>query len=351
MQKLTHFDLPPYVNEIIIHIMRRNWLVHNFIGLRDIDLYNPINFLHNHHINKSKYTINIDVNIFQFIVNSVKKDTKEIYRDAIALVCFCQIANIELCPSIALYEKFNYSDDPKKLNEINADLKIFNSINNANNEILASYAINGTSLQNQVTFLDHNENFINDSLTKYERLESWPSLYLIVLKIVGTSHNAELDKSKKLKHIINWMIRDYRLSLPCTIFSIVFFGKKPLKKMMKLKASDNKETKKKSLYNMTWDLYGMYHYFKLWTDKGNDEYLYASDDIAFRQILKLMISCQEAKNLTPLRGHIDTSFLLEIDQMTSTPNTNENRMYMSSHWTPDYRDRLINELEGIVGIQ
>jgi hypothetical protein len=295
----------------------------------------------------------LDVNVYQFILNSVKKgNSKQEYRDAIGLVCFCQLAKIELDPSIAVYEKLNYASDQEKLTEITKDLELFHKINNVNDDQLVRYFFGEIEQITPINEykIDHKE--IQKSITRYRRLIDWDSLYLIVLFITYTSLDTNKTRSEKLKQVIQWMITDFRMSLVCITYAVVYFSKRPIKKMMKYKHSEEPLKRKSALYNMTWDLYALNKYFQDWTKRDrNKECLYASDDKAFKHLLKISVDIQNVGSLEPLRDYLEGTDLDYIDKIIKNPNQFFDRVYNGEHWTPEYRQQLIDNLNKKLNIE
>ena len=134
------YTYPSYLEDIIESLMRRDWLVHNFDNVDTSGVYNFANYLYNKQVDGITYTIYLDLNIYQFILNAFKKsEPKQEFRDAIGLVIFCQIAEIELEPAYAIYEKINYRNDDKILTEVISDLELFHRINNISNSSIVEY--------------------------------------------------------------------------------------------------------------------------------------------------------------------------------------------------------------------
>ena len=67
------YQVPAYLDDIVERLSRRNWLVHSFNLSEEDDLYNPANYLHNSEFDGTKYILTIDLNIYQFLLNIVKK--------------------------------------------------------------------------------------------------------------------------------------------------------------------------------------------------------------------------------------------------------------------------------------
>ena len=348
----TIYTYPSYYDEIIGNLIDRDWVVHNFNEVEDNEVYNFSNYLYNKQLNDVTYTIFLDLNIYQYMINAFKKPTpKGEFRDAIGLVAFCQLSEIELDPTFAVYEKLNYRRDAKTLDEVTSDLELFHRINNINNESLISYSLGERNdiLPPESYPLDHD--LLKRELTKYRRLTEWDSLYLIVLFIIHTSMNNKLSRLEKLQAVVEWMIREFRLSLVGITFAAIFFSDKPLKKMMKYKASYNSESKRRSAFNMTWDLYNLNRYFRMWTERDSkQEGMFASGDKAFNAILRNSINVQQTGNLSCFSSFLPTHILEYLDEITSELDSNFNRIYTSDSWTPDYRSELINKYESLIGI-
>lgn len=346
------FTYPSYFDELIGRLIKRDWLVHNFPSIDNVEVYNFANYKYNKLMNNVTYTLYLDVNVYQFIVNSVKKDfVKDDFKDAIALIAFCQLAEIEIEPAYAVYEKINYRTDKVLLNEITSDLELFHRINNTSNEELVLYAL---GMENNIV-LNHEfkveHETLQNQLTKYRRLKEWDSLYLMVLYITLTSLDDSLSKSQKLNSVVEWMVKEFRLSLVAITFASVFFGKKPLKKMMKFKASQSAENKLKSLFNMTWDLYNLNRYFRIWTERdNNDEALFASGDKAFNEILRNSVNAQNKGGLNVFGGFLSQSDIDYLEMITSEPEKYFVRVFASEQWSPEYRSILIGKYERKLGV-
>lgn len=346
------YTYPIYYDEIIRNLIDRDWLVHNFNEVEGTELYNFSNYLYNKQFNNINYTIFLDLNIYQYIINAFKKSNpKNEFRDAIGLVAFCQLCEIELDPTFAVYEKINYRTDKKILDEVTSDLELFHRINNTNNDSLISYSLGEQNnvLPSEDYPIDHER--LKKNLTKYKRLTEWDSLYLIVLFIIYTSIDSKLSRLEKLQKVVEWMIKDFRLSLVGITFAAIFFSDKPLKKMMKYKASFNADEKRRSAFNMTWDLHNLNRYFRMWTEReSKQEGMFASGDKAFNEILRNSINVQKSGNLSCFGEFLPASIIEYLDKITTTPELHFDRVYTSDSWTPDYRSELIRKYELIIGI-
>ncbi len=314
------YTYPSYLDEIIENLKDRDWLVHNFNSVDDFEVYNFANYLYNKK-NGVTYTIYLDLNVYQFIVNAFKKDKpKKEFRDAMGLVAFCQIAEIELDPTYAVYEKINYRTDDKLLNEVLSDLKLFHRINNINNSSMVEYALGYIDTISPAATYTMDSTVIKKNLTKYRRLREWDSLYLIVLYVIYASQLPKLSTLDKLKKVIEWMIIEFRLSLVGITFAAIYFSKTPMKRMMKYKVADDPRSKQRSAFNMTWDLYNLNRYFRMWTEQEpQQESMFASGDKVFNAILRKSIKVQQTSCLDSFEEFLPQNIVTYLEKITFQP--------------------------------
>ena len=340
------------MNAIVNRLVNCRLIAHNFQVLDEKDLYNPSNFRHQIKKFGVTYTLNLDLNIYQFILNSYKKPaTKEQFQDAIALVVFCQMSGIVLEPAYAVYEKIGYDTCDDKMNEILNDLELFYRIDNTDSDLLAQYALGNSEKYELGLANPINKKHLAKELTKYRRLTEWDSMYLFMLKLASLHVDSDDSSSKKLTTYIEWLVKEVRLSLVAIVFAVVFYGKKPLSKMLKFKASQTPNEKRASITNMTWDLYMMNEYFHSWVSKGSKrEIMYASGDKAFLGVLNYAIKIQDRGSFQCMHEHLSHELLAYIEQLTLYPTSFYDRVYQSKGWTPTYRENLITKYENLLGI-
>jgi hypothetical protein len=94
------YHVPSFMEPVVERLSKRMWLVHNFNIENENDLYNPANYLYNAEFDKTRYILTLDLNVYQFLINIVKKKIpKENFRDAASLLVFCQVTNIDIDPT------------------------------------------------------------------------------------------------------------------------------------------------------------------------------------------------------------------------------------------------------------
>ena len=116
--------------------------------------------------------------------------------------------------------------------------------------------------------------------------------------------------------------------------------------MMKYKKSQEIHKNHHSLWNMTWDLYIMSQFFRMWTDKKEkQEFLFASDDNAFCELLRSTIEVQKQENFLPLKPYLTDSAYEEAQKYHEMNLSTVERAYQSDDWGTQYRKEFISKYE------
>lgn len=331
------------IQEILI---RKNWIVSAF-DVDEKDLYNPANYVCNEKVEGTDYKLILDRNLFSFIISAARKPRpKQIYRDAIALIVFSQIANIMIEPNMAVYEKINL--DRNNADEAVDELNIFYGIDNTNSDTLMDYAIGVSNAISPLPMKDFVSNDIKNQLIKHKWLAEWKSLYLIALNLVCISEGKDNSK-EKLKQFISWMVEDFRLSLVSIVYAIFLFSSIRKKKMIKFKREDSISIRQQQLNNMTWDLFFANNFFRKWVDKNAaEEFLVATDDKLVQEILEKAIIIQKEGKIDTLEKYLHPNEKPILEVISNTINNTTNRMFNSDKWSLEYRDELIKEKESFL---
>lgn len=336
--------VPWYYPHIVEIVRSADWLVHNF-NAENIDIYDAVSYQHNLQIEGVKYQVILDVNFLQYLLDMVKKpESNEFSRIAAAYLTFFQISDIQLEPALAIYEKINYSND--RAEEAITNLEQFRGIDNHSLDELAAYALGYKQQLRIEPIVDDDREKLQEKLLQYIRLTDWDSLYLSVLAITDISTDTSIPHPRKLLAFVEWCVTEFRFSLAALVYAAAFFGRSPVKKMMKYKAKE--ETKKRSaaLKNMTWDLYYVDRYMKSWVSKDErTENLMLTADGGLKLTMQLAVECQLAKGLTPLRPHHLTEEQFQKIEAVYSNRDLVKRAYKSAEWSSDYRDSLITKYE------
>jgi len=348
MMELLYISLPEYTSRIIDKIKKANWLCHPFSFDNKNDVYDPTGYLSNVKLHNITYVIYLDLNIYQYILSSIKKTNKNnLHRDAISLVIFAQLIKADFEPNLAIYEKLNYSKQCP--DELIDDYTLFQQIDNAHMDDLAKFALGDTDEIYLQKTLSVNKGELKQRLTKFDRLKHWDSYYLFSLKISELYFYNKGSNEEKINHFLQWCIDDFLTSLIATSFTINLMGKKPLPKLMKYDPKQNKEKKKRALINMTWDLFFLGSFFQSWKGKEkNKEFLYASNDKSLKETLSIAKTIQLEENFNQLTNYISSSLVAKLNNLNITAKETKNRKIDNTKNFSLHRKTLIAHLEGIV---
>ena len=339
-------EVPQGFNVVQDTLLKQDWIISSF-DIEKAELYNPANYLYKKMSDGLTYKLYLDRNIFSFIISAAnKKKPKQIYRDAISLVAFCQVAEILIEPDFAVYEKINYYKHTA--DEAVEELLTFYEIDNSKNDILMKYILHEIDSIDLIPSNRCDSKELKDKLTKYEWLAEWKSLYLIVLNLVDINYQ-NINRETKITSFFNWMVKEFRLSLVSTVYAIFLFSSRRMKQMIKFKPNDERDKKILQLRNMTWDLYFMNRYFRLWLNKDEKaEFIFASDDSNVREILRAAILIQKSESLNPLKQYLHPNEEKYLNNIETLISSTDNRVYGSNKWTPEYREKLIKEKENVL---
>ncbi|BBG88175.1 MULTISPECIES: hypothetical protein [Aeromonas] len=345
---LVVYQLPFYAGNIIDKMIENDWFVHSFTLGNVRDIYNPSAYLYNLEFNNVEYTIHLDLNIYQYVLNAVKKDKKQpLHRNAIALMVFAKFTNIILDPTIAIYEKLNYRNQCP--DELIDDLILFRQIDNADMDVLAQFALGNTDTIELPEPRSLERSHLKYRLVEYQRLKKWDTIYLLVLKVTELFYyRKDTTGEEKLKYFWQWCHHDFLFSLVVTCFAIKLFGKKPIPKLMKYTPEQSAKINKQGLINMTWDLFLLDKFFEHWQKKpSNKEFLYASNDKPLQEVLKIAIEIQKKGHniyLRDLSSELNSYFTSTFKKIM----TQEGRRITSVTDFKSFRDDMISNYETIL---
>jgi hypothetical protein len=342
--------LPDYYTEVEWRLQASDWMVHNFHSSDLDELYNTANYLHNREFKGTEYRASIDLNILQYAVNCAKKrQTKDVYQHACAMLLFCRFAEFQIEPSLAVYERVNYGNGD--LEEALDNLAILRALDNADPDLLADYMMGNPHALESLMPLAIDRDKIRNDLTRYHKLTDWDSIYLLVLGAVRTYLDTAVPPVKRFEHYLDWMLRGFRLSLPCLVYAGRLFGTSQLPKMMKYRSTESIAERRNALANMTWDLFVIDHYFKNWINPNRhwEEVLFTQDKV-LRDLLRLAVKIQYAEDIDPLLEHLRVDEAAICRELLENRDKRSDRVYGTDAWTPEHRASMIADLEACLGV-
>lgn len=237
----TAMLVPGYYPDIVEVIRSADWLVHNFGG-KDVDIYNAADYQHNLQSEGVKYQVILDMNCLQYLLNITKRaQSNEVSRIAAAYLTFFRIADVQLDPTYAIYEKINYSGE--RADEAISNLEQFRGIDDHLLDELAAYALGFEQKLSVDPIVAPDRDDLRSKLLQYRRLTDWDSLYLCVLAITSVAIDASISRQRKLITFVNWCVSEFRFSLAALVYAAALFGRIPAKKMMKFKPAGSRANK------------------------------------------------------------------------------------------------------------
>lgn len=332
------YDIQP----ILSAVKNSNWIVTNFQTKGD-DIYNPANYLHKRKLENMQYEMRLDRNIYSYILSSFKSTQDNMhFRNAMALLNFCQMADIELNPTLAVYEGINYS--PINADKAIDELELFHQINNSDPHETYRYAIGKASTFQKGQYSISDRDTLKSDLLKYDRLTEWNSLYLLLLKVVQISQDDSIKN--KIVEFQKWAYEHYRLSAPVTIFASFLFSGNPPKRINKYRQKDTQIERRAALYNMTWDIYLINRYLRDWVAKdGKTQIIFATADIALQTFFRALVDLQAEQNTEILRQYLNPKDSERTISALNDTYPGVQRAYESKDWSPEYQQKSIADLE------
>lgn len=346
------YKFPDYAEQVIALLLEGNWLVHSFPLSDDADIFNPSAYLYNADTSGIKYTIHLDLNIYQYILNAFKKEKKNsLHRSAIALVVFAKFTNVKFDPTIAIYEKLNYRNQCP--DELIDDLTLFRQIDNAEMEALAEFALGFTDSIElpEPAYIDRSQ--LKTKLTEFRRLKKWDTLYVLVMKLTELYFFEDrLSNEDKLEAFWRWCHEEFLFSLVATCLAIKMFGKQPIPKLMKYAPKYSAEKNKSNLVNMTWDLFLLDKFFENWVSKPHDqEFIYASNDKPLQEVLKTAIKIQKEGAVVSLTQDLSPSLIPSFTATFDQVASEHGRRISSVKDFQSFRDGMIIHYENALEVR
>lgn len=342
------YEFPAYAQDIIMRLVRKDWIIHCFDLDNKYDVYNPAGYLKAAEFDGIEYTVRLDLNIYQYVLSAFRKSRKsDLHRDAIAFMVFSRFCNMVVDPTLAIYEKLNYLKQCP--DELIHDLILFRRIDNSDMDGLAEFALGYSDVIVLPDLAPVDVEVLKIELTKHKRLKKWDTFYLFMLKMAELYHFDPSPNEEKFRKFLEWCHKDFIYSLVAICFAIRLMGCRSLEKLMKYKPTLTPRERKDALVNMTWDLFLVDKFFEDWVRKEkNREFIYASNDRPLREVLEMAISIQLNAGGGHLVDDLPPYLIKIINEIDIVARKTKGRSAVDATDFKGYRDRLINEVELLV---
>ncbi len=339
--------LPSGMDKVIELLIDKRWLISTF-DIEEKEHYNPVNYLFHIHNHNSKYILSIDSNIFSFIVNSYKQNNpKAIHREAIALVAFCQFAEININVSLPTFEYINFKKEKQK--EAFEKLELFFRIDDSPEpETLIDYALakRDDYIINEIKDVSSNTKKMTEWYDKYDTLLEWDSTYLIVLKITEINL-LNISTIQKFELFMTWQHSEFRYSMIGIAYSMIMFSALRVKGMMKYKTNAASKEKRNQIDNMTWDFYFMIQFYRQLNEKTIDEQmLIATDDKVIKYLFGILVEVNNSGKIETLSKYLSKQDCKMIEIYNKSIGNKDERKFQNGYFQDDnHRGELKRQLE------
>lgn len=346
------YQFPSYAEQVINQLVEEDWLIHSFPLSNEEEIYNPSAYLYNAELEGVEYAIHLDLNIYQYVLNAIKKSKKnDLHRSAIALVVFAKFTNVKFDPTIAIYEKLNYRKQCP--DELVDDLILFRQIDNADMDMLAQFALGYTDAIELPNPEPLDRSLLKAQLTEYRRLKKWDTLYVLVLKITELYFcDSGLSNEDKLECFWRWCHEEFLFSLVATCFAIKLLGKQGIPKLMKYSPELSADKNKRHLVNMTWDLFLLDKFFENWVkNPEREEFIYASNDKPLKAVLKIAIEVQNNEYKVDLSKDLSEPLIRSFFSTFGLVMTEQGRRIASVTDFKSFLDGIIDDYEALLRVR
>ena len=340
---------PKEFSLVASRIEESDLIAHCFSNSPEFDAYDPTGYLKGVRIDGYRYMVFVDTNVLIHMLQAAKGISNPQTRTAVSLIAFCQSLDIDIDPELALHEINNY--DNSKADQTVDLLERFQRLNSSDTGELYDFVLE-KSTKIKLTSLpsDVDNSKLHHAFSTYKRLLEWDSFYLLALAIVS----ADINNGKKVKRLsvfLEWMTHNFRRSMPLLAYSCIYFGLHPSAGMMKFNVKSSPEDKRKQVGNMAWDLFMANHIVQEWTEKkDNIQYMFASFDRGFLDILRLCVKLGFAGELSPLKIHLSPLAYEIVCKHYNTELDEGCRNYYTTASPSRYRAAKIRDLEHELGI-
>lgn len=346
MERVIFF--PECFEEVVERLRAADWFVHNFEITDDQMIYDPRGYIHFSESTGASFQVNTDLNVVRYAIECVKNErANEDRLNACAFLLFCRWANFKINPSIAVYERVDYGYG--HLEKALDDLAMLRALDNVNEGLLVDYLLGNSMALKQLRPWGINREYYGAELTKFSRLIDWDSEYLLVISAIRIKLDEKIEAKQKFECYLEWVMLEYRLSLPAVIFGALLLGRVNTK-LMKVKIDQTSEEKFSAARNSTWDIFHARRYLDRWVSSTDQvEEIFVTQDRGLRELLRLLIAVQ-TDGLSALDRYLWPSGLSALKTAWDEKDIRVGRKYYSEDWTVEYRTQLISEIEGDLGI-
>ena len=236
---------------------------------------------------------------------TMENEDARITRLAAACLAFCIVSEIEVEHGMALYEGANSSSHE----EAEAEHRLFLTINNTHPGYCTEIALNKADGIPSAHLIEvgNDPELLSQTCKESEltkRLNLWRTNYLHILKL------AELKRKHPqgitaAEHYFKWQLDESFFNGPAAIFGLAAISPSPPKGGMlkKIHTTDAQELQK-NINNATWDVCYLTQWGRWITNPEEPHWLFASCDIALREIARTAFCDRRSDEREQLRDFL-----------------------------------------------
>lgn len=236
-------------------------------------------------------------------------------KNAIILLAFLHLSEVDIEPGISIAEYSTTSDEPESTKKLH-DLR---KIDNLPPAYLVDIALERISEISLEVSEYQGEPFEFKPFKNAEDVRHWKMYYTFALKIYLLA-NSDLSKKNKIKALLLWMWKDFLFSAVALTFTCIFFSER-YGKMLKGVYSKNERKVLNGIRNAAWDMTIISYWSQKVITRKNDEphYIFCSADTALKEIAKLLLDQSELVSSQQRLNQLLEHFLSkkEVEEITA----------------------------------
>ncbi len=275
--------------------------------------------------------------------------TKRATKNALILLTFLQLAEVDIDPGISITEYNTTSENPDSIQRLHN----FRLVDNLPPEHLVDIVLGRTEVLNIWLSKYDKEPHCFQPYESASDVHHWDMYYTFALKICLIA-NTNRSRKEKIKDFISWIWSDFLFSATAITFAFVFFSDS-YGKMLKGVKSKNPEKVMKGIRNATWDM----TIVSYWAEKNvkrevtDPHYIFCTEDKALREVAILLLGQTDIEGKSERLRYIMDSALSkkDINEIVEHHDKHESNMECKTrkiNLVPDrrkYFEKYIRQLE------
>lgn len=342
-QLFYHSPLPDEDVSALEHLLRAsNCFVPPFVG---VDPYSVETYILQYAKKQSEFTLLFDRNLYSQVVALAKGSrTTEKSRLTAGVMAFASCANLQIEPSIALYE----GSASGARRAWKRDLEIFHRADEIHPVNWAALALGHAERFDRRIPGKRVRSGAAKSFDPTAKLRFYGFVYPIVLKM-ATINRVGGRSDKKMIELLDWMYYCWHFSAPATLLALQALSHDPPKDVFKSIGSTDRKKALAGVRNAAWDLV----YITAWFERiktqseANEFTVLCSKDRVFLNVAELLRSAVLDGTMPPFeKAGFGTSVSDRYNSYISDLSNPKRALTPLPADFENYKDKLVSNLEG-----